>query len=137
MVQTLIQTSAIRTSQQASISYHSGQTHFFFHYLHLTLAFTAPGAAFVSTRAATNSVAHSAGCPCGSCASTHAANCLCGSCVRSHTVSFTQFTNTLLLLYNKLTDTFFSLITGWMRMPCMWDEDRSSHVHRRRGGGTR
>jgi predicted RNA-binding protein with RPS1 domain len=52
-------------------------------------AFTAPGAAFVSTRAATNSVAHSAGCPCGSCASSHSANCLCGACVRSHTAGCT------------------------------------------------
>lgn len=49
-------------------------------------AFTAPGAAFVTNRIASNSVAtHSAGCPCASCASSHAANCLCGACVRSHT----------------------------------------------------
>lgn len=47
-------------------------------------AFTAPGASFVSTRVATNTVStvstHGTGCPCGPCASTHAAGCSCLSC---------------------------------------------------------
>lgn len=47
-------------------------------------AFTAPGAAFVSTRVASNTVAttgsHSAGCGCASCATSHPANCSCMSC---------------------------------------------------------